>query len=98
MTPYTKGPWRSELRQDHNNPPVLGTYDIVGADGYGIAGIGVEEPTEETDTANARLIAAAPELLEALKIQHPPRENSEHGDLFEWCKICALINRAEPKQ
>ena len=61
----TPGPWKLVQRNEYH-PPVLGTYDVVGANGYGISGIGVEEGTESTDTANARLIAAAPDLARRL--------------------------------
>ena len=52
---HTPGPWRWD-----------GKYcgDIVDADGYSVAGIMELEEVAETDS-NARLIAAAPDLLAA---------------------------------
>lgn len=61
MTQYTPGPWEADLI-DSDIPP----YWIV-KDQYGDTAK-VIGPAYDTETkANARLIAAAPELLEALK-------------------------------
>lgn len=62
MTQHTPGPWRAVIRANQK----------------GIRGVAVDMPPQgcwkplgdiltETDAANARLIAAAPELLESLK-------------------------------
>lgn len=62
---HTPGPWSIEVGNDPSDwanyfPKVLAeNYTVVGTEGmYG---------DRETDLANARLIAAAPELLEALQ-------------------------------
>jgi hypothetical protein len=61
-TPYTIPPWHMELYINENNqkfPP-----NIIGVrDSYPVAMCGGLD--EETDKANGRLIAAAPELLAA---------------------------------
>lgn len=53
---FTKGPWRVD-------PDKNGYYDVIPESGNGMAVVGCEGIDNE---ANARLIAAAPELLEAL--------------------------------
>jgi len=59
-TPHTPGPW------SWNHGPRDSEFDtITGPKGFFICEIAISHPENE---ANARLIAAAPELLEALKI------------------------------
>lgn len=53
MTKHTPGPWKADGRK-------------IAADGYGLIAI-VDEWSPEVDAADAALIAAAPDLLEALK-------------------------------
>lgn len=63
MTQHTPGPWDAEV------PPscMLCTRDIRSDDGKTIALIGYRDYANDVseDVANARLIAAAPDLLEA---------------------------------
>ena len=63
---YTPGPWY----WDDRYPASEGrkTWSLIGADGYGILSCDGEEnsPQGLNDHANGRLIAAAPDLLEAL--------------------------------
>ena len=64
VTPYTPGPWT--IAHDTNifgSVPGYGRRLVANAGGHS------SNVTDETETnrANARLIAAAPELLEALK-------------------------------
>lgn len=59
MTQYTKGEWTiGGANYDHN----CGSHYTIRESGA--------YPSEETWRANARLIAAAPKLLEACKAQH----------------------------
>ena len=58
MSAYTKGPWEVDRRAS--------TRVTDGADTT-IASAGMASRTMEDAQANARLIAAAPDLLEALK-------------------------------
>lgn len=55
-------------------------------------------PVSEARPANARLIAAAPELLEALKLAQMQIENPDNLSLDEWIacrkKIRAAIAKA----
>jgi hypothetical protein len=63
MADHTPGPWTIEESNVGYGP----CYYIEGGDGsYVIHGEGTA--WSESDKANARLIAAAPELLEALKV------------------------------
>jgi hypothetical protein len=59
-TKHTPGPWRTDV-----SDPAFVNYDVRTDDTI-ICTMGIEMPTEE-EAANARLIAAAPELLEALE-------------------------------
>ena len=67
MSAHTPGPWEVENSKDeHNGVEFPQGYNIVSEDGQYIVGdAGILEG--EIDEANARLIAAAPELLEALR-------------------------------
>lgn len=59
---YTPGPWMLNIGT------LKGGHILVYAEGYGVAKV-YDEETESrtTNMANARLIAAAPDLLEALQ-------------------------------
>ena len=63
MTRHTPGPWKIV-------PSGVGNPRIVGADGYAVAACRPKYSTPDDyaiAAANAHLIAAAPDLLEALK-------------------------------
>ena len=88
---HTKGPWkvinwsgRAEIRTGDNKRT-------------GIAFLGNSEdgaiPTGET-TANAKLVAAAPELLEACKyvVQYHRENDSGEGELFGLDFVTTCIN------
>lgn len=61
MTDHTPGPWRAK-----DGEIVAADGDILGVV-YRTEAWSSGEPVETEDQANARLIAAAPDLLEALK-------------------------------
>jgi hypothetical protein len=82
-TKHTPGPWRTDVRD-----PAFVNYDVRTDDTI-ICTMGIEMPTEE-EAANARLIAAAPELLEAL-------EKLEHTALF-WKDMGVNISIDQLKQ
>ena len=65
---HTKGPWikNSHWTNECNGTRIEG-LEITDTDGNIICLTWDSEFPEETDEANAQLIAAAPELLEALK-------------------------------
>jgi hypothetical protein len=85
-TKHTPGPWQVEDSSDW--------MDIVDADGDLIAEI---EPGE-CEKGNAQLIAAAPELLEALKAVLLFHSGSHWDDAkqAEWQRLGALL-LGEPK-
>ena len=87
MSKHTPGPWHIN---DHAHDEEV-VY--IEADRYGVASIFTDtDKVDSTELANARLIAAAPELLEALK-------NIENDDghipstIWNMCK--AAIAKAE---
>jgi len=55
---HTKGPWYNNGGQIEHIDPETSYTQVIGA-------VGVVNDQSMTDTANARLIAAAPDLLEA---------------------------------
>ncbi len=57
----TPGPWRVEIDK-------YGPLDVVGADGEFVARAAWRHRNEK-DAANARLIAAAPEMYEYIKVR-----------------------------
>jgi hypothetical protein len=87
---HTKGPWRVQKGKS-----VEGEYSIESWDGN-IATISLmEDEPEGIEEANAHLIAAAPELLEACKLAYEKLDNitAYHQVIFE--KIHSAINKAE---
>ena len=103
MSGHTPGPWRW-FAGDHVETSRPHIKHFVGANGQGFAltvGLHIEE-----DAANAHLIAAAPELLEALKAI--PCADCERGirDSISMklndCRTCqparAAIAKAEGRQ
>lgn len=70
---HTPGPWVIEMADVGDEEFILLPHEIVGGDGFkvitadgGLSG-GFQEFTFETINANATLIAAAPDMLAALK-------------------------------
>ena len=66
MSKYTPGPWR--WSDEHQARDLSDTWSLIGSDGYGILSCdGKCNSPNELNRADASLIAAAPELLEALE-------------------------------
>lgn len=87
---YTKGPWRYSLEPQPNGCP------IIGANGLMIAMLAhsANKPEEkEAALANARIIAAAPEMLEAL--EEILRAN--HDDFYLPFGLQSMIEKAVDK-
>ncbi len=57
---HTPGPWQVVGKQDISGAPP--TLNVLGPNGKGIA-FGLGHPGNEVDSANAALIASAPDLL-----------------------------------
>lgn len=70
MTKHTPAPWKRLDTKDH--PAGYSLINIGGSDGsaVAIARTWLNRPDVETLEANARLIAAAPDLLAALTTYH----------------------------
>jgi hypothetical protein len=85
-----------QLRAAHTPGPWVNMTDRleVHADGRAIANINCSHIADEAIDANARLIAAAPELLEALRTAHYQIRNRHaelqisHGDANDRTKEC----------
>ena len=66
MSGHTPGPWR--WSDDYQSRDLTDTWGLLGKDGYGILSCdGKCNSPQEANAANARLIAAAPDLLAALQ-------------------------------
>lgn len=66
MSKHTPGPW-SALTPDQFGRPVQADWVVAVGDAYICVGPQWDEEYRDESLANARLIAAAPEMLEALK-------------------------------
>ena len=88
MSNHTKGPWETHVG-----------YDATGYPGYFVHGFSGDEKRDDAiHAANARLIAAAPDLLEALKLImtcYPAAIASLPGDGME--RVHAAIAKAESR-
>lgn len=98
MLNHTPGPWKQGIVWETGSDATVGIYDkktrliadvyIRRTDEY-IRHVGEQFlscPPPEQGEANATLIAAAPELLGALKDLLPPPE--EPGSDDWWCPVC----------
>lgn len=67
MNMHTQGPWKIEINHVTGEPEFIRTFirDEHGGEMYDIANMGCDETGNAA--ANARLIAAAPDLLRALR-------------------------------
>lgn len=95
MSEYTKGPWKL-LRFDKREEYVVTTESGERDFHRAIASLpfGYLEPVEKEQHANARLIAAAPQMLGALKfivtqLQDPA---NAHYTLADYCRGIGLEN------
>ena len=90
---HTPGPWR--IDQSY-------TYRVLNAEELNVADCDSARVPKLQAQANARLIAAAPELLEALQriLAHeirPGRKRRNHVDLFEFDTIRIIARAAIAK-
>ncbi len=92
---HTAGPWNTTQRRQGRSP--FPQYSIESAEIY-VAKVDINMASE----ANARLIAAAPTMLEALeklcaiRPQSACDENPDHyPESCRWCKAKAVIRLAK---
>jgi hypothetical protein len=79
MTKHTPGPWSVEYGHNYD--------EIIGPKQEGIAETGVWQTNEKAEQhANARLIAAGPELLDALTTLLIGCESAGHDSGISWAK------------
>ena len=101
MTPHTPGPWgivtAAKYGADHDHPAVI--KDEGDGIPWCVIAARVTGPDLHQARANARLIAAAPEML-AL-IQYVATSKCKHPDDSQACHFCAaraLLARIEGKE
>jgi hypothetical protein len=104
-TKHTPGPWRlcdlDEFPWECYNTGVPGESTITILDGNGYGVLSVPLSTTDRNMANARLIAAAPDLLEVCEqlVGMVTRENcaptEEDGEEYElWKQLLAAVAKA----
>jgi len=90
---HTPGPWSFSPQKGTRGHCYMA--QVWGPDGNNLATIESTQDAEEA-TANARLISAAPDLLEAAK--HAAMEWRLHGQLTDSCReLEAALAKAEGK-
>lgn len=87
-TEHTKGPWRAHVAHESLN---VVTDSVVTVDGLHVADVASYGASIATRNANAHLIAAAPDLLEALYAALPCVEESEEFDKPHGPKLSVTI-------
>lgn len=87
----TPGPWEPD--------PFLGNWNILGPGEITLAEVfASSEAAIDIDTeANARLIAAAPELLEALQVLLPRCVRRHPDDGSRICMWCGSVNDVDDR-
>ncbi len=95
-TMFTPGPWKmhpkTEMIQQPGNPPSFEISSEVGS--YWIAQVQANAPYVKTCEANARLIAAAPEMYEALiRAAESILRGTQQEQLNTYDEIQQLLNR-----
>ena len=98
---HTPGPWSIKTRESRYMPGVIIQDGVCGPDGEQIKVEGVTLSSCDEAKANARLIAAAPELLGALLALDDLRGSwSPPDDVIKaaWSKCRAAIAKATGEQ
>lgn len=92
---HTKGPWPIEQTGDGKRY-LIGNGLVEGPNGYEVAEVYSDDCDPDEALANAKLIAAAPELLEAVKaLLAEAKERG--GALSNGEKLgCVAIGKAKP--
>lgn len=110
MTQHTPGPWHLDLRSGslaiYPSSEINQHYCLSGASQWAIhyaegkrATDGTHWTIDEVKVANARLIAAAPELLEALQeiVRLDARSSTEEGHKYDMVKAIKIAHAAIAK-
>jgi hypothetical protein len=95
---HTPGPWTTRDRVISNRLVMMSNdcVEVVNENGSGVAYLYKENFGQNgMDAANARLIAAAPELLEALYAALPALESIHENGAPILDKVYAAIAKAE---
>lgn len=98
---YTRGPW--EIRSRHESRGEHSTvHRYVAIPGWDYIEVGrLTDPSEERDAelrSNARLLAAAPDLLTALQLVVDTYGFDSSTDSAIWKTACAAIEKATVPQ
>lgn len=105
MSKHTPGPWPMEYTGDGKRI-VIGSGLVEGPNGYEVAEVYSDDCPQGLAEANGRLIAAAPDLLEALLAVRETclfsEDDGQVGVTLEpsfddelFGKICAAITKAQ---
>ena len=98
MSRHTPGPWMAQIAREETGFRMVRTYVLDGASGDPIAHVQANGMAEEE--ANARLIAAAPDLLDALRkaqsllVELRAHELTDADDVEVMAAIEAVIVKA----
>jgi len=107
-TKHTPGPWTYERLYPHKKGCAIGTGNLTNPTASTLIATawnttkGLSGPQDEETEANARLIAAAPELLEALQGMMHHHDHDQVGWPQDQCLRCqtafAAIAKAEGRE
>lgn len=94
MDKHTPGPWVVDINHATGNPEFIRTFisSSDGGDMYDIANVWCDETGNAK--ANARLIAAAPDLLAALQIAENALDMYSGGQSSDLAAIRIAIDKA----
>lgn len=112
-TKHTPGPWKTVARRNRRNPRLVDHVEIQDADGFRVMVVGADD-TAQSDAsihevvskrgqANARLVAAAPDLLAVVRKAFENEDAAirgqplPHGVLLLAQEMRAVIAKAEGK-
>lgn len=91
---HTDGPWIAAPYSSMVGAPVVASPNGRSIANVTYFGLGADfQNHDDESAANARLIAAAPDLLEALEFIADPLSGYIHGEAFD--KACAAIKKAK---
>ena len=92
---HTRGPWKIGYNDESGPELITGNDDFVATvvQDTGYSDIAFSELSDE-EQANARLIASAPEMLEALMTLYKESEPQETESPFFKCEIIPVIEKA----